>query len=62
LFGIYAAILFGCAYNIYRTLRDRSVPRASGWARNLSDRQLWTIKGAIVGLVLAGFIVFIFVK
>jgi hypothetical protein len=46
-----AAVLFGLfIYNIVRRLRGPIQP--ARWARNMSDRQLWIIKGILLVVVI----------
>lgn len=59
LIGIAAFTAGSFAYNIVMTLRGRPIPVAS-WARNLSDRQLWTMKGVLIAAMLAVAVVVIF--
>jgi len=48
-----AAVGFGaCTYEIVRTLMGPPLQTAA-WARKMSDRQLWTIKGVLIAAIAA---------
>lgn len=55
-----ALVSFGCfVYMTCLKLSGRPIPTAR-WARGKSDRQLWTIKGVIIGALLVVSLVIIF--
>lgn len=47
-------------YNIIRRMRGPIEP--TGWARNLSDRQIWTVKGVVMSVLLVAVFVIIFYR
>jgi hypothetical protein len=59
-FVVVAVLMFGqFTYNIVMRLRGRPIPRAA-WTRNMSDRQLWLIKGGCMAALAVFAIVIIF--
>ena len=54
-----ALVLLGSfVYQIVMTLTGRPVP-VMRWARGLSDRQLWTIKGVVMAVLVLGAFIFV---
>lgn len=45
-------------YNIIRRMRGPIEP--TGWARNLSDKQIWTVKGVVMSVLTVMVFVIIF--
>jgi hypothetical protein len=54
-----ALLMFGYfIYNIVRRMRGPIEP--SGWARNLTDKQIWTVKGVVMSALAVAVFVIIF--
>lgn len=56
--AIAISMLLYFSYNMYTILRGRPIPHAA-WARNMTNRQLWTMKSLIliVGLAVVAAVV-----